>query len=507
MSSTSSSQSITESSFVSSSPSSSSKAQSHFAGNNLDRNNFAQPSFTNTNSNNINSTAGQPWLNLPSPTDINSDVQGDQAQTNAPMICTGRSRSNTLTNTGTAPAEVAAAVINTQFDHVMRPRRPSLVNRPSGSIGHASPSFAQQDLNNNNNNNNSNNNSSSSSSSNNNSMDSRVGSHVPSRHLYPPTSVLPQYHDITTTDNENNSDCLNTEKETSTASWTSYQLGFFPRILVLIGLFGMSLGGLYLIAQVLPPLSLPKSIDDVKVDAEILQEFATATYEGWIRTFWVFSVVYMWKQCFGIPGSAFLVSYFFCPPANHHHHDRCPCVHKKRDRMTTIKKGGLVFLNNRIPWTTVTLEYSGWCIVWTLVRNHLDFSFDNPWISSGLFYVVLSDGAHYEQIRLHPSRPDAYANPEKDLSFIWKVAKNHHNHLDCDIDLFLSLNLCLTCLGWSIYLKQGYSPHAFVVVHGPQDRRHRSGHVVVVDVFLSPPTRGLQCAVLVYSNAQSSRRH
>ncbi|KAI7831560.1 snare associated Golgi protein-domain-containing protein [Gamsiella multidivaricata] len=84
------------------------------------------------------------------------------------------------------------------------------------------------------------------------------------------------------------------------------QLGFLPRIVILIGLFGASLGGLYLLAQVLPPLSLPKSIDDVKVDAAILQEFATATYEGWIRTFWVFSVVYMWKQCFGIPGSAFL---------------------------------------------------------------------------------------------------------------------------------------------------------------------------------------------------------
>ncbi|KAF9138103.1 Transmembrane protein 41A [Linnemannia schmuckeri] len=177
------SQSITESFSPSSSPSSSSKAQSQFAGDNLDRNNFAQASFTNNNNNINNSMTGQSWLNLPSPTDINSDSQGDQAQTNEPMICTGRSRSNTLTNTGTAPAEVAAAAINTQFDHIMRPRRPSLV---------------------------------------------------------------------------------------------------------------------------LPPLSLPKSIDDVKVDAEILQEFATATYEGWIRTFWVFSVVYMWKQCFGIPGSAFL---------------------------------------------------------------------------------------------------------------------------------------------------------------------------------------------------------
>ncbi|KAF8939946.1 Transmembrane protein 41A [Haplosporangium gracile] len=278
------SQSITESFSPSSSPSSSSKAHSQFVGDNLDRNNFAQASFTNNNHCNINnSTTSQSWLNHLSPTDINSDSQGDQAQTNEPMICTGRSRSNTLTNSGTAPAEVAAAAINTQFDHIMRPRRPSLVNRPSGSISHVSPSFAQQDITNVN-------------------MNNTVSVAAPNRHHYPPTSVLPQYHDVPTTDSEN----LDTAKGTSTAPWASYQLGFLPRILVLIGLFGMSLGGLYLLAQVLPPLSLPKSIDDVKVDAVILQEFATATYEGWIRTFWVFSVVYMWKQCFGIPGSAFL---------------------------------------------------------------------------------------------------------------------------------------------------------------------------------------------------------
>lgn len=160
-------------------------------------------------------------------------------------------------------------------------------------------------------------------------MNDTVSATVPSLHLYPPTSVLPQYHDIITTDNDNDndSDSLDTAKGISTDSWTNYQLGFLPRILVLIGLFGMSLGGLYLLAQVLPPLSLPKSIDDVKVDAEILQEFATATYEGWIRTFWVFSVVYMWKQCFGIPGSAFLVGYFSLLMRNT---DQCAYVHEKR---------------------------------------------------------------------------------------------------------------------------------------------------------------------------------
>ncbi|KAG0279422.1 Transmembrane protein 41A [Linnemannia exigua] len=283
----SSSQSIIEGS--SSSSLNSNKAHHQFGEDYLDRNNFAQASSSST-TNSINSTSatGQSWLNLPSPTDINGDAQGEQAQQeNAPTICTGRSRSSTLTNTGTAPAEVAAAAISIQFDHIMRPRRPSLVNRPSGSISHVSPAFAQQDIVNNIVN-----------------PNNSVSAAVSSRHLYPPqpASVLPQYNNTATAETLG----LDTAKGTPAAPWGSFQLGFLPRILVLIGLFGMSLGGLYLLAQVLPPLSLPKSIDDVKVDAEILQEFATATYEGWIRTFWVFSAVYMWKQCFGIPGSAFL---------------------------------------------------------------------------------------------------------------------------------------------------------------------------------------------------------
>ncbi|KAF9921954.1 hypothetical protein FBU30_007981, partial [Linnemannia zychae] len=274
------SQSASES--PSSSLPSSIKAHHQFGGDNLDRNNFAQATNNANGGNSINSTTSQAWL-TPSTIDINNNIQEDQAQENTPKICTGRSRSNTLTNTGTAPAEVAAAAISTQFDHVMRPRRPSLVSRPSGSGNYISLVFSQQD---------------------NNSTSKVVNATVQSRHPYPPTPILPQFNEITTSNDSDRG--LDASEEISTAPLTRFQLGFLARILVLIGIFGMSLGGLYLIAQVLPPLSLPKSIDDVKVDAAILQEFATATYEGWIRTFWVFSVVYMWKQCFGIPGSAFL---------------------------------------------------------------------------------------------------------------------------------------------------------------------------------------------------------
>ncbi|KAG0016737.1 Transmembrane protein 41A [Podila clonocystis] len=194
-------------------------------------------------------------------------------------VSTGRSRSNTLTSTNGLPA-----IVSTQFDHVIRPRRPSLVNRPSNpSIQVIAPSLSSTVGSNNN--------------------DSTAPSQTRPPSTYPPP-LLPQYSDSVDIGETSPDD---TSTITATKSKTGdFELGFMPRILILVGLFVMSLGGLYLIAQVLPPLSLPKSIDDVKVDAEILQEFATATYEGWLRTFWVFSVVYLWKQCFGIPGSAFL---------------------------------------------------------------------------------------------------------------------------------------------------------------------------------------------------------
>lgn len=224
----------------------------------------------------------QGYLPPPSPIDLNN---GGPNQGSAPMICTGRSRSNTLTNTGTDAVDVAAAAISTHYDHVMRPRRPSLVSRASGPMTLIVPSTA-----------------------------SSTGGHTlelssrPS--LYPPESLLPQHHEPGLEMNSSSNNVLDSKSNTLTPTAAEMpQMGFLPRILVLVGLFGISLGGLYVLAQVLPPLSLPKSIDDVKVDAEILQQFATATFEGWLRTFWVFSAVYIWKQCFGIPGSAFLVRF------------------------------------------------------------------------------------------------------------------------------------------------------------------------------------------------------
>ncbi|KAF9573720.1 Transmembrane protein 41A [Mortierella alpina] len=214
-----------------------------------------------------------------------SDLRGNQAQENTSTVCTGRSRSNTLTNSGAGAAEAAVASINSQLDHVMRPRRPSLVNGTTGtSFIPALPTIILSP-----------------------DTSKPSGTAAPHSH-YPPASGLPHYAEVTESKGSDEESGTESTKLAAPISspWGNLRLGFLPRILVLIGLFGLSLGGLYLLAQVLPPLSLPKSIDDVKVDSKILQEFATATYEGWIRTFWVFSVVYMWKQCFGIPGSAFL---------------------------------------------------------------------------------------------------------------------------------------------------------------------------------------------------------
>ncbi|KAG0250381.1 Transmembrane protein 41A [Mortierella polycephala] len=243
--------------------------------------------YSTSNSN--NSSHRQTW----SPQSIqNNDLQNDRTQENAPMVCTGRSRSNTLTNSGTGSAEIAAAAVSSQFNHVMRPRRTSLVNRPSGTIVQVMPGIPSIVLPT--------------------GETIQLKNNTASHSHYPPTPLLPQYQDDVAEAKNSIEECnsdtngTNDNKAPSSTPWGNLGLGFLSRIVILIGLFGLSLGGLYLLAKVLPPLSLPKSVDDVKVDAKILQEFATATYEGWIRTFWVFSVVYMWKQCFGIPGSAFL---------------------------------------------------------------------------------------------------------------------------------------------------------------------------------------------------------
>ncbi|KAF9208477.1 Transmembrane protein 41A [Haplosporangium sp. Z 27] len=238
----------------------------------IDRINLAPSSSTDQIPNSQSNNRGgvqETWIQPSSPQDLNTDISGAQMQENLPTICTGRSRSNTLTTTSTGAVDVAAA-ISSRLDHVMRPRRPSLVGPPSTPNIRSIPGVT-------------------------------LSTTTPTHTLYHPEPTLPQYHVV-----EENSENVHASKPISVSSWTNIQLGFLPRILLLIAIFGASLGGLYLIAQVLPPLSLPKSIEDVKVDATILQEFATATNEGWIRTFWVFSIVYMWKQCFGIPGSAFL---------------------------------------------------------------------------------------------------------------------------------------------------------------------------------------------------------
>ncbi|KAG0308992.1 Transmembrane protein 41A [Dissophora globulifera] len=228
-----------------------------------------------------------------SSTDPNSDTNADQTHgNNTPTVCTGRSRSNTLTTTSTGAVDVASASISNQFDHIMRPRRPSLVTRLSGSISLTTTTIPNATAP---------------------ESPPPAINHTAFLHPHHPAdSHTHHYHereeDESRNDNNNSSIMMATSSSSSTSSlpWANLQLGFAPRIAILIALFGLSLAGLYLLAQVLPPLSLPKSIDDVKIDASILQEFATETYEGWMRTFMVFSVVYMWKQCFGIPGSAFL---------------------------------------------------------------------------------------------------------------------------------------------------------------------------------------------------------
>ena len=83
---------------------------------------------------------------------------------------------------------------------------------------------------------------------------------------------------------------------------------FVPRTLFLFGCAFLSLWGIVSLVRTIPDLSLPTSIEAVKKQAIILENYSSGTWEGYIHIVTVFSIIYIWKQAFSIPGAIFLVS-------------------------------------------------------------------------------------------------------------------------------------------------------------------------------------------------------
>jgi hypothetical protein len=94
----------------------------------------------------------------------------------------------------------------------------------------------------------------------------------------------------------------------ATKSSKTIVANFAPRMLFLFGCAFLSLWGIVFLVRTIPDLSLPTSIEAVKKQAIILENYSNGTWEGYIHIVTVFSIIYIWKQAFSIPGAIFLVS-------------------------------------------------------------------------------------------------------------------------------------------------------------------------------------------------------
>lgn len=83
-------------------------------------------------------------------------------------------------------------------------------------------------------------------------------------------------------------------------------VNFMPRIVFVLGLAFILLYVILLLIQSIPNLSLPRSVEGVKYQAIILENYSNETWQGYLHILVVFSLIYICKQTFSIPGAIFL---------------------------------------------------------------------------------------------------------------------------------------------------------------------------------------------------------
>ncbi|CAB4434248.1 unnamed protein product [Rhizophagus irregularis] len=97
-----------------------------------------------------------------------------------------------------------------------------------------------------------------------------------------------------------------TKKYKSDYKTSTVVVNFVPRMFLLFGCWFISLLGVVSLVRTIPDLSLPTSIEAVKKQAIILEDYSNGTWEGYVHIVTVFSIIYIWKQAFSIPGAIFL---------------------------------------------------------------------------------------------------------------------------------------------------------------------------------------------------------
>ncbi|GAA6064100.1 hypothetical protein JCM10212_003663 [Sporobolomyces blumeae] len=78
---------------------------------------------------------------------------------------------------------------------------------------------------------------------------------------------------------------------------------FVPQLVILVSLFLSSFAVIFLFISTLPGLFLPHSVADLPELTKTLSSYRASSFVAELHLFAVLTVVFLWKQCFSIPGS------------------------------------------------------------------------------------------------------------------------------------------------------------------------------------------------------------
>ncbi|ORY07886.1 hypothetical protein K493DRAFT_201667 [Basidiobolus meristosporus CBS 931.73] len=108
---------------------------------------------------------------------------------------------------------------------------------------------------------------------------------------------------VNTTDVDADAD-IETEKSpvTTKAASTSILLRILLILIVGVG----TLAGILALVATIPGLSLPSSLEDAKHIVQVLRDYIQNNEEGHSKTFIIFTLLYLWKQTFCVPGTILL---------------------------------------------------------------------------------------------------------------------------------------------------------------------------------------------------------
>ncbi|GAA5937613.1 TVP38/TMEM64 family protein [Sporobolomyces koalae] len=78
---------------------------------------------------------------------------------------------------------------------------------------------------------------------------------------------------------------------------------FIPQLVILVSLFFSSFAVIFFFISTLPGLFLPHSVADLPALTKTLSTYRSSSFAAELHLFGVLTILFLWKQCFSIPGS------------------------------------------------------------------------------------------------------------------------------------------------------------------------------------------------------------